>query len=546
MTTQYAVQLTGPNKLILNKEKEVWEPSENELKAKVNAVGLCFSDMKLLDKFDHHARKGKVLGELGEIISKYRGYVPDKQPTVPGHETCLAIDNRLWASQGDYRRAKTSAGSNGAIGYNFEGGLQEYMLMDKRLLTDDDKEYYLIPFSDKFSFSAIALAEPWACVEASYSSEERKHIRQGGSFLLVSETNDKDYSIDDLFAQSDPGQFFTFSVGEKSVLNVPSGQKPVPLESLSEQEFDDIVYMGNNAATIEMLAENLSASGLLNIVTMGKQVNKSALIDVGNMHYKGTRIIGTMSNKAVGSYNMVPESTELKKGSSLLVIGAAGPMGQMHILRAAMMEQAPSRVIAIDISAERLAVLEEKVRHVTAKSRHGGISDYRSFVPEKGTVYEDTFDYITVLVPSAKLVADSINNCNRDCLINIFAGIKDQTGEININKLIRDRIYLFGTSGSPLRAMQTVAKKIQSHQLDPDISVDVIGGMKGALEGLEGVKNRMFPGKVVIYPQLRDLELVLLENLKQVMPDVFKKLDAGRFWTKEAEKQLFSHVDEYR
>ncbi len=45
---QTAVQLVGPDKLVLNTEKSVPKPGPHQILAKVESVGLCFSDMKLL------------------------------------------------------------------------------------------------------------------------------------------------------------------------------------------------------------------------------------------------------------------------------------------------------------------------------------------------------------------------------------------------------------------------------------------------------------------------------------------------------------------
>ncbi|MGB9596791.1 MAG: alcohol dehydrogenase, partial [Candidatus Poribacteria bacterium] len=76
---QVAVQLVGPDKLILNTEKEVHKPGPHQILAKVESVGLCFSDMKLLHAFTEHPRKGpiidgidpKVLEELKNIAKEF-------------------------------------------------------------------------------------------------------------------------------------------------------------------------------------------------------------------------------------------------------------------------------------------------------------------------------------------------------------------------------------------------------------------------------------------------------------------------------------------
>ena len=57
--------------------------------------------------------------------------------------------------QADWRDLKTK-GSNGAFGYNFEGALQEYVLMDERVITSPDGESMLLPAAEDLAASAIA------------------------------------------------------------------------------------------------------------------------------------------------------------------------------------------------------------------------------------------------------------------------------------------------------------------------------------------------------------------------------------------------------
>lgn len=52
---QKAVQLTGPDKLELNESKTIAMPGPYQILCKVEAVGLCFSDLKLLKQFSEHA-----------------------------------------------------------------------------------------------------------------------------------------------------------------------------------------------------------------------------------------------------------------------------------------------------------------------------------------------------------------------------------------------------------------------------------------------------------------------------------------------------------
>ena len=82
--------------------------------------------------------------------------------------------------QADWRDLKT-AGSNGAFGYNFEGGLQQFVLLDERTTIAADGTSYLMPIEkEDRSISATALVEPWACVEQAFIHSERQGITAGG------------------------------------------------------------------------------------------------------------------------------------------------------------------------------------------------------------------------------------------------------------------------------------------------------------------------------------------------------------------------------
>jgi len=90
--TQYAVQLVGPDELVLNESKEVFDPGPFQILARVEAVGLCFSDLKLLKQFAGHVRKCELVSGIErEVLAEIPSYVPGNAPTVPGHETVVRI-----------------------------------------------------------------------------------------------------------------------------------------------------------------------------------------------------------------------------------------------------------------------------------------------------------------------------------------------------------------------------------------------------------------------------------------------------------------------
>ena len=201
--TQYAVQLVGSGDLKLNTSKPVEAPGPHQVLGQVESVCLCFSDLKLLKQFSQHPRKSEVISGLTpDVLKDIPSYVPGNKPTVPGHETVIrivAVGDKVkhhkvgerCLVQTDYRAFPT-AGSSSAFGYNFEGALQEYVIMDERVIIDPaDGERFLIPVPENLGASAVALVEPWACVEDSYVTPERQTIKAGGKLAVVVDSDHK-------------------------------------------------------------------------------------------------------------------------------------------------------------------------------------------------------------------------------------------------------------------------------------------------------------------------------------------------------------------
>ena len=209
------MQLVGPGRLLLNRSKDVPQPGPHQIVVKVEAVGLCFSDLKLWNQFSAHPRKGEIVSGIAqEVLQQIPSYVPGELPTVPGHEvSCriVAVGSHVTRHkvgerclvQTDYRTLPTN-GSNAAFGYNFEGGLQEYVLMDERVVVDATTGVRsLIAVSEDPSASAVALVEPWACVENSYSTRNRRTLAPGGRLLVVA---DAGHDVTGLESAAQPGQ----------------------------------------------------------------------------------------------------------------------------------------------------------------------------------------------------------------------------------------------------------------------------------------------------------------------------------------------------
>ena len=548
--TQYAVQLISPGELKINPAKPVVAPGPHQVLGQIESVCLCFSDLKLLKQFAQHPRKSEVIGGLSQdVLKEISSYVPGDKPTVPGHETVIrivAVGDKVkhhkvgerCLVQTDYRPFVT-AGSNAAFGYNFEGALQEYVVMDERVIIDPATgERYLIPAPENLSASAIALVEPWACVENSYVTPERQTVKAGGKLAVVVDGDHRMAGIaESLSPKGLPAEIVAVCADQCD--KTLAKQLKVPVKRLSSvadlpnESFDDIIYFGKDKNIIELLNDKLTTCGLINIVTGGGRIGAPVLVGVGRVHYGMTRWIGTTSVSAADSYKVIPPTGEIRAGDTICVTGAGGPMGQMHVIRDLCAGLPGVVMTAVDFDDARLANLMVKARPMAAANKAT-----LSTLNPKTEALKGPFTYQVVMAPIGALVSDAIKHSAPGSLINIFAGIPANVKhELDLDTYIRNRCYMFGTSGSTIRDMKIVLGKVVAGQLDTNSSVDAVCGMAGALEGLAAVENRTLAGKIVIYPQLHELGLVPLNTLAKVRPTVAAKLDHGN-WSLAAEQEL--------
>ncbi|MBN1456417.1 MAG: alcohol dehydrogenase catalytic domain-containing protein [Sedimentisphaerales bacterium] len=542
---QKAVQLIAPDELRLNREKPVFSPGPYQILCRVEAVGLCFSDLKLLKQFSEHVRKGDIQSGIDKkILDEVPSYVPGDKPTVPGHESVVIVcqvgekvtdieTGARYLVQTDYRWLP-NVNSNASFGYNFEGGLQQYVLMDQRIITSPDGDSMLIPASKELSASAVALVEPWACVEDSYAAMERRTLKAGGKMLVAAEGDiDQKLFLAFIKKYGNPGQI---TIVAKSAMLADIDIDVVNAADVSELDnaaFDDVIYFGADARTAAKLFPKVGTAGLLNIVQCDGKFGVDVETQIGRVHYGGIRVIGTTGSDPADSMQFIPKSGEIRKGDKINVIGAGGPMGVMHVIRNICQGVGDITVYAGDLDAERLEALS-RIAKPLAQSNSVG---YEPYDPSKGDPLTDV-DYIAIMAPVPKIVADSISSCAEKGIINIFAGIPATvSGEIDLDAYIEKHLYFIGTSGSVLSDMKAVLAKVEAGKLDTNLSVAAICGLEGAVEGIRAVENRLIPGKIIVYPSVSDMGLITLEELKDKLPDVAAGLSGG-LWTKQAEDRL--------
>ena len=524
-TTQHAIQFVGPDELIHNPAKAMYPLGATQILVKTEACGICFSDTKLLHAWTSHPRKGAVLAGMSDAdLASIPSYRPGDQPGVPGHEPVGRIvavgDDVVRHSVGervliqtDYRHLPTD-GSNAAFGYNFEGALQEYVIIDERVATDPETGLsFLLPVTETPSASAVALIEPWACVEAAYAWAERQGLAVGGSLLVLGE----------------PDADFAPVVASRPQVTIAASLDGV------EGSFDDVVYYGSDAEVIEALGPRLLPGGMLNLVLGGGRIERPVQVDVGRVHYDGIRYCGTPGALASEGWARIPADCELRPEMSVAIIGAAGPMGLMHTVRTAVSGIEGLIMDAIDVDDARLAHLAKVVAPIAEAN---GVPT--RFLNSRETELVPGYGYVAVMVPAPALLAQAIDLASEDSIVNAFAGFNKGTlAPLDVDAMVRKGIHIVGTSGSRIQDMVAVLAKVESGTLDTNISMDAITGLAGVQDAIDSVVNRTSGGKIMVYPMLPDLGLVKLSELASVMPEVASELADG-LWTRAAEEALLA------
>ena len=501
----------------LPEEVPVGRPGPDQLLVRVDAVGLCFSDVKLIRQGGEHP--------------KLYGRDLAKEPTRLGHEaavTVVAVGKQLTSR---YRPGERLAiqpdiyvrGRSTAYGYTIPGALIGYHLIGPEVLAADDGAY-AIPVPDDLGYAEAALTEPWATVEAAYSQRRRVRPAPGGRALVIARAgDDQPYRLGDVLAQA--------REVVRAVDDVPSGP------------FDDIVMLGpRSARLVSRAADALDFRGVLNIVA-DDPLDGPVEIDIGRLHYHYTAYVGTTGLDVAAAYGEKRNRTELRSNGVAVIVGAAGPMGQMHIERALRLPSGPRTTIGVDPNADRLALAEERLRPTAASSGRRLVmttgADLATLVRAESA--GRGADDVIVTAPTVDAVRTADAVMAQDGMLVLFAGLPVGTrASVDLSRAFLYGAQYTGTSGSRIADQERVVRKTVDGQLAPGRAVAAVGGMEAAPEGLRALMENRYPGKIVIFPQLRGLPLTSLADLAAGDTEFAAALGSGGTWTTAAEAVLFA------
>jgi threonine dehydrogenase-like Zn-dependent dehydrogenase len=438
------------------------------------------------------------------------------------------------------------------------GGLIQYHLIGAEVLETDEGPG-LLPLDGDLGYAEASLLEPWGCVVAAYTQRRRLWPKEGGTMWIVGHAGDKrEYTFSEgldapsrIILSDAPPSVARLAQESGAQIVVRDGLAADEYETLANEltggmGFDDIVVLDpHDAEQVSAIARHIARRGTMNLV--GEQpLSDQVQADVGRLHYDYIAFIGNTGPDIAASYGEARNRCELRPGGAAVFIGAGGPMGQMHVQRAIELPNGPKLIIATEVNDERLEALREAFAPLAEE--HG--RDLHFFNPQNSEqslhdlVMELTHgqgaDDVVVSVPHAPLMAESAELMNDEGMLVLFAGVPNGTlAPLDLSNVYLGNAQYTGTSGLTINDQRQVLERARARTLSPGRVVAAVGGMNAAKEGMEAMMEGRYPGKIVIFPQIPDMPLMGLEELKQREPEIGALLGPGDTWTREAEAALF-------
>ena len=533
---------------------DVPAPAPDQLLVRVDAVGLCFSDVKLI--------------RLGSEHPKLYGRDLSVDPIRLGHEATVTVIEVGDELADTYRTGDRLAiqpdifidGRSTAYGYTIPGGLIQYHLIGPEILAADGISY-VIPVAEGIGYAAAALSEPWACVEAAYTQRRRVWPRSGGTAWVIGRPDDQ-RSYDFGETLRDAARVVLTGLGPSAASAVRDACGPhtetsvadapglADYESLTEREtggegFDDIILLDpQSAAQVTEVARHIAYRGTLNLVGE-RPLDGPSSIDFGRLHYDYTAFVGTRGPKVAAAYGEERNRCDFRPRGLAVFVGAGGPMGQMHVQRALEKADGPAVVIGIDPDRARLDVLEASLGPLAERSGcelivlNADASDasVRELIRQRtdGAGADD----VVVTVPVASVMASAAELMSADGMLVFFAGVANgTTGALDMSRVYLSNAQYTGTSGSTLDDQALVLDKAAQGDLSPDLNLAAVGGIEAGRDGVQAMLDGRFAGKIVIFPQAAGLPLLGLDELADRYPEIGGALGPQGQWTSEAEQRL--------
>lgn len=530
------------------------EHGEDDVVARVDAVGVCFSDAKLVRAGAGHAR--------------LRGRDLAARPVTPGHEVALTV-----VGVGERRRGQVRLGGRYilqpdvyyrgrtlAVGYQLAGALAEYVVLGKEVL-DGDEGCYLVPLPDQVGTVEAALIEPWTCVVAAYRIAARTHLRSGGTLRLAGFADQPPLDLDGVPFGAVPERLGVplpppepdappprqveaggLNRANRTAVEAWCARLGIALACHDEpvpRGADDVVIAGTppDDRWMARLFADLPRHAVVSVHVAAGGERRRLACDIGRIHYQGMRVVGRRDGSVAQAYAGAAREG-LAPGGRAWFVGGGGPMGQMHVLLALSQSHPPETVLVTDLSGRRLAALGERVAALGLPVPHllqaGG--ERGSLEQRVSGVAGDGFDDVVLLAPSAAAAEQAAPFLRADGYLNVFAGVAEGSmARIPLHLIAGGGVRVAGTTGSPLAVTEQTLARVADGTLRTASVLGALAGLGYGGAAVRAVAEGRITGKVVVLPFARGLGFSTLDELAAERPEWRRALGRGGRWTAAAE-----------
>ena len=262
--------------------------------------------------------------------------------------------------------------------------------------------------------------------------------------LVVGETPVNKSRVANLFARKSAAT--TFTTADK-------------VADLKDAAFDDVVYFGANPGTVAKLFPKVGVRRSVQPGPVRRQVwPRGRVTGRSRSLRRHPRHRHDRLRPGGRRWRPFPPRRKSVPNDKINVIGAAGPMGTMHVIRDLCQGVPGVTVFAGDLSDERLADASEAGRHRWPRRTSSRCA--RTIRPRTNS-------------PSSSITSSSWRRCRRWWSQAVAGGRpaghhqhlrrhpgRQVTAELDLDAYIAKQLYFIGTSGSTLDDMKLVLAKV--------------------------------------------------------------------------------------
>ncbi|MFH1378093.1 MAG: alcohol dehydrogenase catalytic domain-containing protein [Planctomycetota bacterium] len=225
----------------------------------------------------------------------------------------------------------------------------------------------------------------------------------------------------------------------------------------------------------------------------------SCCISAQDRHYHASQPTPTSDRQLVKG---------LKRGGITMIVGS-GPMGRFQAEAALRFK--PKHLVIVDVRAERLDWVKQ---HIKPDAEKAGVQ-FHAIINDEVPAFLDTVanglgvDDIVVAVGHRGVQIEAQQWLAKDGVVNLFGGLKrgEHILDLDAIRVHYDEIHVVGSSGGSPADMIESLRMVSTGEFKAGRYLSMVGSLDQAPVALEKIRLGETDGKIVLYPQVKNMAL---------------------------------------